>query len=47
MSDTPKASAPDETAKKNREREQVEKHLAQSPTTSTGRSLADGRRLST
>ena len=46
MPDTEKTSPPEDTAKKNREREQVEKRLAQSPTTSNGSvTLADGRRL--
>ena len=45
MPDAEKSPA-DETSKKNREREQVEKRLAQSATTSTGGvTLADGRRL--
>ncbi len=46
MPDTDKTSAPDAEAKKNREREQVEKRLAQSPTLSSGKvTLADGRNL--
>jgi len=36
MPDTDKTSAAEAEAKKNREREQVEKRLAQSPVTSSG-----------
>ena len=46
MPDTDKSSTQEDTAKKNREREQVDKRLAQSPVASTGSvTLADGRRL--
>ena len=46
MPDTDKTSAAEAESKKNREREQVEKRLAQSPVASSGSvTLADGRRL--
>jgi carboxypeptidase C (cathepsin A) len=46
MPDTDDKTAPTDPAKKNREREQVDKRLAQSPTVAVGNVvLADGRRL--